>query len=310
MISLRTTLVLTGLLIVAEAVVLTVWGPVTPGPLVSGCIQLSLGLLCMTVAIAAARRGGGNRYERRFLLLVAARLALFSVAQILATYYLLDASVPFTGSLSDVLFHLEDVPLGIAFILDPGGEADRHARLHLLDLAQVVIFWATMALYVRYLSSDAPVGVGLVAGTGSLVAGCFYLRALTSRSTVTSSLYGRWTLAILLSAVNDAYSGFYNSNPGQPFDLVWLLEMVVWILTVATWSPMRLEPAVARRTVARTLSLLPLVVACFSLVLGLGLAQRRPALAGGLVAAAAICAALRLRGRLRRRSSPAVGTGP
>jgi hypothetical protein len=298
---LRATLIVSGLLVAAQAATLTIWGPTAPGPVLSGAIQLALGLVCMLVALAAARRGGGTRYERRFLLLMAARSGVFAVAQLLATCYLLDASIQFTGSIADVLFHLEDVPLGIAFFLDPGGDADRFERPHPLDVAQVPIFWATLALYVKYLSSDAPVGVGLVATTDALVAGCFALRALTSRSTATSALFGRWTLAILLSTVNDAYSGFYDSDPGQPFELVWVLESMVWLVTAATWSPLRAAGlAGAYRSVRRTVHIVPLVVACFSLVLGLGLAQRRPALAGLLVGAALLCAALRILVRRQR----------
>jgi hypothetical protein len=302
---LRAALIVSALLVAAEAAVLSLLGPVPPGPITSGCIQLSMDVMSMVVAIVAARGGGGTLYERRFLSLVAARYALCAAGQGLATYYLLGTGTQFTGSLADVVFHIEDLPLGIAFFLDPGGGADRLERPNVLDVAQVVIFWITVAMYVKYLSSDAPVGVGLVAATDAVVAGCFCIRALTSRSAVASSLFGRWTLAILLSTVNDAYSGFYNSDPGQPFDLVWVLESLVWIVTAATWSPLRAAgPAGARRSLRRTLTFLPLLVACFSLVLALGLSQRRPRLAGALVVAAVLCSALRLLGRrLRARAA-------
>src|SRR6185295_8536164 len=131
---------------------------------------------------------------------------------------------------------------------------------------------------------DVPVGVALGAATNGLVAGCFYLRAMTSRSAIASTLFGRWTPAILLSTVNDAYSGFYNSNSGEAFDLIWTTESLVWIITAATWRPLagQAETGV-RRLVDRTVSLLPLVVACFSLVLSLGIAQRRMGMAAALV---------------------------
>jgi hypothetical protein len=107
-------------------------------------------------------------------------------------------------------------------------------------------------------------------------------------------MFGRWTPAIMLSSVNNAYSGYYNSIAGAGFDLVWSFEMLVWIVTTATWRAMPLPHATgARRTADRTLALLPLVVACFSLVLALGLAQRRPGIAALLVVAALGCAAAR-----------------
>ena len=301
MLTLRTTIIATALMFVANGAVLAIWGHQAPGPVLSSLVQLSLGVISMVAAITASR-GAGGVFERRFLRLIAARYLIFIVAQTLATYYELTThgSWVFEGSLADIFFHLEDVPLGIAFFLDPGREGDRSLRPHLLDVAQIGVFWAAVALYVRFLIVDLPVGVGLVAATDAFVAGCFYLRAMTSRSGIASALFGRWTPAILLSTVNDAYSGFYNSNAGEAFDLVWSMEMVVWIVTAATWRPIGSERGAAvQRTVDRTVYLLPLVVACFSLVLSLGLAQRRPAMGVGLMAAALGGSGVRWLGRRR-----------
>jgi hypothetical protein len=299
--SLRATVAIAAVLVLGELTTLIHWGPQSPGPLLSGSIQLLMGLLCLAVTIGAAR-GGGSLFERRFLWLVVARYVLCASAQALATSYLVNTRYPFTGSLADLLFHIEDLPLGIAFFLDDPGRGDRLQRPRVLDVALIGAFWVTVALYVRYLSSDAPLGVGLVAATDALVAGCFCLRALTSRSSVASAIFGRWTPAILLSTVNDAYSGFYNSDPGQPFDLVWVLESVVWILTAVTFVPWRAErDEVGRRAVDHAVEWLPVLVGCFSLVLALGLGQRRPGLALGVVLVVATASALRLwirRGRV------------
>jgi hypothetical protein len=267
----------------------------------SSLVQLALGFVCLLVAFRASRTAD-RPFERRFLSLVACRYMILVLAQALASYYEIVAhgKWEFEGSPADVLFHLEDVPLGIAFFLDPGPEGARTARLHPLDLAQIGIFWIAVALYARFLIVDVQVGVGLVAATDALVAGCFYLRAMTSRSGIASALFGRWTPVILLSTVNDAYSGFYNSNAGEPFDLIWSTETLVWILTAATWRALVLENGTsARRTVDRTVHLLPLVVACFSVVLSLGLAQERPAMGLGLIGGALGASAGRWLGRRR-----------
>ena len=283
----------------AHAAVLAVWGHDQPGPVISSFLQMAMGTVLLVSTVSAARNAGGT-FERRFLLLVAARYIIFMVAQGIATYHEREAGWVFEGSLPDVLFHLEDVPLGIAFFLDPGRGGDRPARPHPLDLFQILVFWAAMFLYVRYLSSDAPLGVGLGAGTAALVAGCYYLRSLTSRSSVASAMFGRWTAAIMLSSVNDAYSGYYNSVAGAAFDLVWSFENLVWIVTTATWRPMLvLQGTGPQRIADRTVYLLPVVVACFSLVLSLGLAQRQPGQAALLVAAALGCSVVRLVGRRR-----------
>jgi len=291
--------------LVAHAAVLMIWAREQPGPVLSSSLQLGMGILLVVSTVSVARTAAGS-FERRFLLLVAARYVIFLVAQSIATYHERDVAWEFEGSLPDILFHLEDVPLGIAFFLDPGRDSGRLPRPHPLDLLQIVIFWAAMFLYVRHMSSDAPLGVGLGAGTAALVAGCYYLRSLTSRSVVASAMFGRWTAASMLSSVNNAYSGYYNSVAGAGFDLVWSFENVVWIVTTATWMAMPVEQGTgARRIADRTLSLLPLVVACFSLVVSLGLAQRRPGVAAILVVAALGCSAARL---LRRRSPS--GTQP
>jgi hypothetical protein len=303
---LRIMLVVSALLFAAHGVILGTWGHQQPGPVFSSFVQLALSVLCLAVTFRASR-AAERSFERRFLMLVACRYAILVLAQALASYYELSArgTWEFEGSPADLLFHLEDVPLGIAFFLDPGPDSTRTARPHLLDLVQIGIFWIAVALYARFLIVDVQLGVGLVAATDALVAGCFFLRAMTSRSGIASALFGRWTPAILLSTVNDAYSGFYNSNAGEAFDLVWSTETLVWILTAATWRAMVVENATrARRTVDQTVYLLPLVVACFSVVLSLGLAQQRMAMGLSLIGAAAGGSAVRWLGR--RRQDPAL----
>ena len=130
-----------------------------------------------------------------------------------------------------------------------------------------------------------------------------------------SALFGRWTPAILLATVNDAYSGFYSSNAGEGFDLIWSMETLIWIVTAATWRPLGGErDAGVRRTVDRTVYLLPLVVACFSLVLSLGLCQRRLGMGLGLMAVALGGSAARWLGRRRlarqRADVPSTGAAP
>jgi hypothetical protein len=298
-VSLRTTLIASVILYMLHGAILAVWGHGQPGPVCSSLVQLGLGVVCMTAALTGGR--GATGFERRFLLLVAARYAIFIIAQAVASYYeiVFHGNWQFEGSPADVFFHLEDVPLGIAFFLDPGHESPRLERPRVLDLLQIGVFWTTVTIYIRVLIADVPIGVGLVAATDALVAGCFYLRAMTSRSAIASALFGRWTPAILLSTVNDAYSGFYSSNSGEAFDLIWTTETLVWIITAATWRPLAGDGTGVRRVVDRTVSLLPLVVACFSLVLSLGIAQRRLGMAVALVLAAVGCSMGRLWGRAR-----------
>lgn len=272
----RALIVMSVLLLGVHAILLQMYGQVPPGPVISGLAQLAIGGLCIAATANAALMKGASVFERRFLWLVVVRYLIWAVAQSLATHYERTGNEEFAGSPADVLFHLEDVPLGIAFFLDPGRESDRVRRPRLLDVLQILLFWGAVALYIRLMTAGADAGVGLVTATNALVAGCFYLRALTSRSSTASALFGRWTPAILLSTVNDGYAGFYANMAGGTFDAVWALESVVWTVTAATWRPARsIDPLDPRPAVDRTVHLLPLVVSCFALVLAIGIAQKQ-----------------------------------
>jgi hypothetical protein len=295
------------LLLGVHAVLLMTFGDVPPGPVISSAMQLSIGAVCIVAVVNAALTRGAAAFERRFLWLVAIRYFIWAAAQALATHYERTGNEDFAGSPADVLFHLEDVPLGLAFFLDPGRDGERTSRARAFDLLHVVVFWIAVVCYIRHMTTGADVGVGLVAATNGLVAGCFYLRAMTSRSLMAAALFGRFTPAKLLSTANDGYGGFYASQAGSPFDLVWSLELVVWTITAATWRPARAaDPLDPRPSSDRTVHLLPFIVSSFSLVLAAGLAQRQLALAGVIAAGAVGLSAATLLGRrsLQQRSTP------
>src|SRR5687768_12384647 len=86
----------------SHAVVLAIWGHQQPGPLLSSFLQLGMGILIVATTVSAARRAGGD-FERRFLLLVAARYVIFTIAQAIATYHERDVAWEFEGSIPDIL---------------------------------------------------------------------------------------------------------------------------------------------------------------------------------------------------------------
>lgn len=287
----RVIVALSLLLLFVQAVVLRELPGTGLGPVVSGLLQLGIGLLFVAAALHAARMEGASRFERRFMQLLAARYVIWSVAQALATYYEFSGRTDFEGSLAHILFRVEDVALGLALFLDPG-RSDRFERPHRLDLAQILVFWSAVYLYIRLLT---PEGQALFTTWDALVAASFYLRGMMSRSVAASALFCRWTPVLLLSSANHAYAGFYDSVAGRAFDLVWSVDMVLWIVTALTWSP-------ARPPGDQTVRHLPLVVAFFSLVLSLGIAQRERAVAAALVAVTFACLVGR---RLTSRTAPA-----
>jgi hypothetical protein len=282
-ISPRTSVVLAVLLMAAHATTLAIWGDRGPGPLLSNSVQLAFGLVNLVTAASAAR--GRSAFERAFFYLVAGRSLIWGVAQALATYYVV-ADIGLDGSPADFLFHLASVPLGIALFLHTRHTAAASERAHPLDLAQILVFWAAIALNIHFVLTGT--GPGIVA-TEALLAGCFYFRAMTSRASLAGAMFGRWTPAILMSTVNDGLATYYDALPGGSFDFIWSIEILVWLLTAVSWNPTR--AAARHAAVDRTVSPLPLVVAGTTLVVALGLAQHRPAPALAVAGGALACLA-------------------
>lgn len=286
----RIVLALAALLLGAQAVVLTLHGEHSLRPVLSNGFQLGIGLLFIVAAVDAARAPGATPFERRFMLLMGARYVIWAGGQGLATYYELVGRLDFEGSTAHLLFTIEDVALGVALCLDPG-RSDRPLEpplvARLLEVALIVVFWSAVYLYIRLLGAE---GQGLFMTWDALVAASFYLRAMLSRSRAGHSLFGRWTPVLLLSSANHAYASHFGSEAGAAFDLVWSVDMLLWILTALTWEPARFgDWAGGRPAGDPTTRHLPLVVACFSLVLALGLLSRQPAVGLMLVGATALC---------------------
>jgi hypothetical protein len=280
--------------------VLSRFGIDGPGPTLSNLTQLSMGLVCIAVLIQSSR--GRPPFERRFLRLVALRYVLWGTGQLLTLFD--DPDAVFEGSLSDIVFHLEDVPLGVALFLDPGRD-DRLRRAPAIDLVQPALFWLATNLYWHYMPSELGAGAGEVAD--AVVAGAFYFRAVTTRSHTARALFGRWTPAVVLSTVHDAYAVFFGMDvrTGHLFDLVWSGELMLWILTAASWAPPRMTDG-SQTAVDPSVRHLPLVMSCFTGVMAWGIAGRKPGLGAAVFAATAACSAVHLvQGRRRRRAGEA-----
>jgi hypothetical protein len=139
---------------------------------------------------------------------------------------------------------------------------------------------------------------------------------MTTKSAVASALFGRVAIVKLLSTVNDAYSGSYGYDmpTGSWFDLIWSAEAAMWILTVSSWSWEGMGPLGARSD--HTVQFLPLVFACFIVVLSAGVAQRQAAPAGIVIAASLVCTGAHLwvtrsaGSRTRPRAALASGIKP
>jgi hypothetical protein len=288
----RISIAVAALLLAAHVAVLAALGDRGLGPLLSNVLQLGIGLMVVLATAGAAR--GRRGFERAFLAFIAARFVIWAVAQGLATQYVI-ADHGLDGTLADLLFHLQSVPLGLALFLNPRHPADRPERSRFLDLAPLPVYWTALYLEGHYLLRGT--GLGLVA-TDALIAGCFYVRAMTARSTVVGTLFGRFTPVILLANVNEGFATYFEALPGGAFDLVWSVEMLVWLLTALSLT--RTPADGAAPLVDRTTALLPLVMAGATLVLAFAIGQRHVFPALGVAVVAIACAATVRRGRLAR----------
>jgi hypothetical protein len=285
----RRILVATGALWVIHLGVILGWGVAGPGPALSMLIQFLLACLCVLASFHAP--AGADRFERRFLRLVALRYLICAVGQVLGAYETSDV-LPYQGSPADVVFHMEDVPMGIALLLDPGTSGNREHRVSVRDLLQMLIFCAAIYAYFRTMPTLAAEGLDGIAAADVVVAAAFYFRAMSTRSNLARALFGRWTPAIMLSTVNAAYSGYPGSpGAGDLFDLIWVVETIAWILTAVTWAWPRDRDVAADLLppVDRTVHLLPVVVCCFVLVVAMGIAHEHLGLAAFFAAASIAC---------------------
>jgi hypothetical protein len=290
--------------------VLTTLGADGRGPLASNSLQLALGIVCVIAPLVAAR--GTVGFEKRFLYLMAARYLIWAVAQGLSIA-VPEGDTPYQESVANVLFHLEDLPMGVALLLDVDVpvDTDRPTPVRIAELGQMAVFLCAVVFYSIYSPTHPASGVGLLPSTDAIIASGFYARALLTRSPVAGALFGRFTPFILLSAINHSYAGHLAVIPetGDLFDLVWSVENVVWILTAVTWGDMHkdlransdVDESVGFSLTDTSVRRLPLVAACFSVAMALGVVSCQRSLGMALLVAAFTCAAVSV--RLQRREA-------
>jgi hypothetical protein len=293
--------IVTAVLFAAHAAVLTTLGTGGRGPLASNSLQLALGIVCVIAPLVAAR--GAVGFEKRFLYLMAARYLIWAVAQGLSVA-VSAGDAPYQESVANVLFHLEDLPMGMALLLDVDvpAETDRPTPVRIVELGQMAVFLCAVVLYAVYSPTSPASGVGLLPSTDAIIASGFYARALLIRSPAAGALFGRFTPFILLSAINHSYAGHLAVIPetGDLFDLVWSIENVVWILTAVTWGDRHkdlreygdVDESLGFSLADASVRRLPFVAACFSVAMSLGVVSCRRSLGMALLVATLACAAV------------------
>jgi signal transduction histidine kinase/CheY-like chemotaxis protein len=297
------------LLFLAEILVVTQAGTQWPGPLLSDLVDLALNILSIYVLWKASRRS--NQLARYVWLVAMFSIALFCVGLLTDLYRMIFKveNSEILGIVTALVSVFWFGPVSLMLFLDRHFEPRRFDRIHLLDFAQVILFWVSIYFYFTYLPKhgvlDTTQSFLQSTWAGSLaydaaMAFVFLLRSALTSSKVVRSLFGRIGLFLSLVCVADFCSNYYleNAAPGSPFEIVWTLLNIVPIVIAGTWY--RNETETTEQSVPIRTSglagdrLFPLLYAFFVLVMAMCIVQHNNVFAVSIVAVSFICSSARV----------------
>ncbi len=283
----KTTILLAAGLLLAQGAALATFGNQRLGAVLSELIQLMLGFICLLTSVQAYRRSGSA--ARHYWRWLSFTFCVWIVAQALGVYIDLTLKISL-NSLDDLMFFVSVIPFGMLIFLDPEHEANRFDRLHLLDFLQVCIFWVAVYLYFSAESSSIVLGPFHLTRDlvyNAILTTSFLLRAFLTDSAVVRSFFGRMALFLLFSGLADSYAAGPTPKilPGNWFDMVWSLLLIIPLLIAATWHQ---PESGASGTSNRPLSIVineffPLLYPLFSFLVLTQLARNRTGLASSIV---------------------------
>ena len=287
LVSPKTTLLVAGALLLAQAAALAAFGKEQLGAVLSELVQLALGFICLLTSIQAFHRSGNvARQCWRWLCFT---FCIWIVAQVLGVYIDLSSNRSL-DALDDLLFFVSVIPFGMLIFLDPDHESHRFDRLHLLDFMQVCIFW--VAVYLYFSAGSGIISMGPFHWTRDLVydamlTGSFLLRALLTNSTIIRAFFGRMALFLLFSCMADSYAAASAGRvlPGNWFDMVWSLMLGIPLVIAATWNQQESAISSAPRRAQSIVvnEFFPLLYPLFSFLILVQIATSRVALASFIV---------------------------
>jgi PAS domain S-box-containing protein len=302
-------------LLAFHAIDIGIWGEHGAGPIISGIIQLSMGLLVTFASFHAAQRSGS--FGRAFWRLVGTGVLLWCIGQVLATYI---GNIRHLPSLSfpviNLFLYSWPAPLLMCLFLDPAAEVERLDAERFLDFAQVVLAFVLLDVY---LSNLPPQGTDfgswhLAAITDGLIAAGFLVRGLFSDVREIRNLFLQFSLFRLVALLTDTW--FLVVSPsarrGTWFDLVWSATWLIPLLAAVSWKgaivPASSKASEWRERQLQVAQILPLLVPVLVLLMALQVAKKRLAMAGTamLLSLAISYCRLILVQRERRRSFEAL----
>jgi len=274
-------------LLALHALDIAVWGEHGAGPLISGLIQLSMGVLVAFSSFWAAQRSCS--FGRAFWRLVGTGVVLWCIGQILATYigdilHIPSLSVP----IINIFLYSWPAPLLMCLFLDPGADVELLDWERFFDFAQVVLAFVLLDVYLSNLPQE---GTDLGAWhmnaiADGLIATGFFVRSVSSDIPKVKRLFRQFGLFRFVALLTDAW--FLLVSPtarrGTWFDLVWSSTWLIPLVAAATWDGTELPASTRssewRERQLRLTQVLPLIVPVLVLLMALQVAKNRLAMAG------------------------------
>jgi signal transduction histidine kinase/CheY-like chemotaxis protein len=277
-------------------------------PFIHNVINLLLDGLAVMVAIQASRRSQGLPIY--FWRVSALCFAVFTVAQtVYSVLSITHSNSPFVNTLADMLGVFWYGPASLMLFLDADFEPRRFDWIHILDFAQVVLFWIAVYFYFLYLPAHEPSGPAYLAWFHSTWAGTlvydssmmfvFFLRGIFTNSSTMRSMFSRMAFYLLLSCLSDfCYNYFGPYAPGAWYDLVWTTVDVTAIVLIATWtmseSPEWRRDRASAATILVDNRVFSLLYTFFVLLLCMCVVRSHTASAIVMVSASFICSSARV----------------
>lgn len=275
------------------------------GPVFNFFIDLGLNLLAMVVAWQAAQRSRGlARYLWRTAVVC---FALFGASLVLGIFNEVVRPVMGLAELSDQLSVFWMAPLSLTLFLEPDFELSNFDPIHILDFAQIGLFWAAIFIFFHFIPQQVAANSVLAhtwlqsTWAGSLVydvsmATLFVLRALLTSSATSRQLFGRLSLYLAIVCLADFFYDFFRIEAGTWYQMIWSLLNVIPIVIAGTWMQGEApDPMVAPR-MTRLVGdrLFPILSAFMVLVFSMVIVREHLGIALTMVSISFLCSSLRM----------------
>jgi signal transduction histidine kinase/CheY-like chemotaxis protein len=265
-------------------------------------------ILCGISAVvswqAAARSHGVARVLFRTLALCS---GVFAIALALGSY---PVNWPYHQTLTELsdevsVFWL--APLSLTLFLEPDFDLKKFDYIHLLDFAQIVVFWVAVYFFFLFLpihvfaNEPGPHTWLQQTWAGSLVYDVsmtmlFLLRGIFTASRAMRRLFIRSSIFLAAACIADLYANYNRLQSGTWYQMVWTALNIAPIVLAGTWKQdanERMDESMRGRSIFGD-QLFPVMTAFLVLLLSMVIMRERLTFALGMVSISFACSSVRM----------------